>query len=325
MSVDVTMSGRHAAAEPTPAATPVAGRLRRRAAENDDHPTGQVPRRSRVLVLVGLVLFALYSVAPVWWLIVSATKNERDLIQSGGLWFAGEFNLFANLRAMVEYQDGIFLRWGLNSLLYACVGSFVGMLVALAAGYGLSRFSFRGRGLILGMVIGSFLIPYAMLTVPLYLLFVQVGLVDTVWAVLIPTFISPFSVYLAKVYVDGAIPPELLEAARIDGAGEVRIFFQIVLRMLGTCGATVFLLAFVQSWNGFFLPLTMLQGAENWTLTLGLYNWLVQSHTSAGGSVVDFTALVITGALLSVVPLAAFLLAMQRFWRSGVSLGALKS
>jgi multiple sugar transport system permease protein len=323
MSVDVTMSGRHAAAEPAHVVPPVS-RRRTRAAD-DDRPTGQVPRRSRVLVLVGLVLFAMYSVAPVWWLVVSATKNERDLIQSGGLWFAGEFNLFANLRAMVEYQDGIFLRWGLNSLLYACVGSFVGMLVALAAGYGLSRFSFRGRGLVLGMVIGSFLIPYAMLTVPLYLLFVQVGLVDTVWAVLIPTFISPFSVYLAKVYVDGAIPPELLEAARIDGAGEVRIFFQIVLRMLGTCGATVFLLAFVQSWNGFFLPLTMLQGAENWTLTLGLYNWLVQSHTSAGGSVVDFTALVITGALLSVVPLATFLLAMQRFWRSGVSLGALKS
>jgi multiple sugar transport system permease protein len=322
MSVDVTMSGRHAAAEPVRAVPPVS-RRRTRAAD-DDRPTGQVPRRSRVLVLAGLVLFALYSVAPVWWLIVSATKSERDLIQTNGLWF-GEFNLFANLRAMVEYQDGLFLRWGLNSLLYAGVGSFVGMLIALAAGYGLSRFSFRGRGLILGMVIGSFLIPYAMLTVPLYLLFVEVGLVNTVWAVLIPTFISPFSVYLAKVYVDGAIPPELLEAARIDGAGEVRIFFQIVLRMLGTCGATVFLLAFVQSWNGFFLPLTMLQGAENWTLTLGLYNWLVQSHTSAGGSVVDFTALVITGALLSVVPLAAFLLAMQRFWRSGVSLGALKS
>jgi multiple sugar transport system permease protein len=323
MSVDVTVSGRHAAAEPTPVGTPVSGR-RRRTADDDDRPTGQVPRRSRVLVLVGLVLFAVYSVAPVWWLIVSATKSERDLIQTGGLWF-GEFNLFANLRAMVEYQDGLFLRWGLNSLLYAGVGSFVGMLIALAAGYGLSRFSFRGRGLILGMVIGSFLIPYAMLTVPLYLLFVEVGLVNTVWAVLIPTCISPFSVYLAKVYVDGAIPPELLEAARIDGAGEVRIFFQIVLRMLGTCGATVFLLAFVQSWNGFFLPLTMLQGAENWTFTIGLYNWLVQSHTSAGGSVVDFTALVITGALLSVVPLAAFLLAMQRFWRSGVSLGALKS
>jgi multiple sugar transport system permease protein len=314
--MSITMSGRRTATTP-----PLSKPSR---ADDDDRPTGQVPRRTRVLVLVGLVLFGLYSVAPVWWLVVSATKNERDLIQTNGLWF-GEFNLLSNLRTMVEYQDGIFLRWGLNSLLYATVGSFVGMLVALAAGYGLSRFSFRGRGLVFGMVIGSFLIPYAMLTVPLYLLFVQVGIVDTVWAVLVPTFVSPFSVYLAKVYIDGAIPPELLEAARIDGAGELRIFLQIVLRMLGTCGATVFLLAFVQSWNGFFLPLTMLQGAQNWTLTLGLYNWLVQSHTSAGGSAIDFTALVITGALLSVIPLAAFLLAMQRFWRSGVSLGALKS
>src|SRR5688500_2425738 len=108
MSVDVS------APAPAPA--------RRRATDDDDRPTGQVPRRSRVLVLAGLALFGIYSVAPVWWLVVSATKNERDLIQTSGMWFA-EFNLFTNLRALVEYEDGIFLRWGLNSLLYACVGS----------------------------------------------------------------------------------------------------------------------------------------------------------------------------------------------------------
>ncbi|WP_199191301.1 carbohydrate ABC transporter permease [Amycolatopsis sp. CA-126428] len=301
------------------------GRKRRKGRpEIDELPVGgQVSPRSRLLIRLGLVLFLLYSVAPVWWLIVSATKDERDLITTNGLWFA-HFNLFDNLGKIFTYQNGIFLRWTANSLLYAGVGSFVGMLLSLAAGYGLARFDFRGKKLAVAMVIGSFLIPYAMLTLPLYLLFVELGFVDTPWAVLIPTFISPFSVYLAKVYTEGAVPPELLEAARIDGAGEVRIFFQIVLRMLGTCGATVFLLSFVQSWNGFFLPLTMLRGAENWTMTLGLYNWVVQSYTNAAGPL-DFTSLVITGALLSVLPLAAVLVAMQRFWRSGVTLGALKS
>jgi multiple sugar transport system permease protein len=144
-----------------------------------------------------------------------------------------------------------------------------------------------------------------------------------VWAVLIPTFINPFSVYLAKVYIEGAVPPELLEAARIDGAGEVRIFFSIVVRMLTTAGATIFLLAFVASWNGFFLPITMLQDSRNWTMTLGLYNWLRQSQVS-NASTIDFTSIVITGSLLSVVPLAAVMLMLQRFWRTGVSLGALK-
>ncbi|WP_158850301.1 carbohydrate ABC transporter permease [Saccharothrix deserti] len=283
----------------------------------------QVPRSSRILVLVGLVLFLIYSVAPVWWLLVSATKNESDLINTNGLWFA-EFNLFDNLRQIFAYEDGIFLRWTLNSLLYAGVGSVVNTVLALAAGYGLARFTFPGKKLILGLVIGSFLIPYAMLTLPLYLLFSKLGMVNTVWAVLIPTFISPFSVYLAKVYTEGAIPPELLEAARIDGAGELRIFFQIVVRMVATGGATIFLLSFVASWNGFFLPMTMLQGAENWTMTLGIYNWLVQSMTNASAST-DFTAIVITGALLSVIPLTAVMLMMQRFWKSGVSLGAVKS
>jgi multiple sugar transport system permease protein len=290
---------------------------------DDDSPTGtKASRTSRTVVTAGLILFLIYSVAPVWWLIVSATKNQTDLVTTSGLWFA-EFNLWANLTEIFAYQDGIFIRWTLNSLLYAGVGSLVGMIISLACGYGLARFEFAGKKVIMAMVIGAFLIPYAMLTLPLYLLFSQIGLVNTVWAVLIPTFISPFSVYLSKVYVEGAIPPELLEAARIDGAGEFRIFVTIVLRMMGSGAATVFLLAFIASWNGFFLPLTMLQGSDKWTMTLGLYNWLTQSQTNAGSGV-DFTSLVIAGSLLSVVPLAAIMLAMQRFWKSGVSLGALK-
>ncbi|ROP49106.1 MULTISPECIES: carbohydrate ABC transporter permease [unclassified Rathayibacter] len=295
---------------------------RRRDSDDEGADRIGVGKRRKMLVAAGLTLFLLYSVAPVWWLVVNATKNQRDLITTSGLWFA-DFNLFENIEQIVTYQDGIFVRWTLNSILYAGVGSFAGMVVSLACGYGLARFEFRGKKLILGAVIAAFLVPYAMLTLPLYLLFSQVGLVDTVWSVLIPTAISPFSVYLSKVYVEGAIPPELLEAARIDGAGEFRIFVTIVVRMLGTGAATVFLLAFIASWNGFFLPLTMLQGSDKWTMTLGLYNWLVQSQAN-NSSGFDYTSLVITGALLSVIPLAAIMLAMQRFWKSGVSLGALK-
>ena len=268
------------------------------------------------------MLFLIYSVAPVWWLIVNATKDSRDLLLSNGLWFA-DFNLGQNLQQIISYQDGIFLRWTANSLLYAVVGAGIGTLIALMAGYGLARFQFRGRSLAVALVVGSFLIPYSMLTLPLYLMFSSMGLTNTVWAVLIPTFISPFSVFLAKVYVDSSIPPELLEAARLDGAGEARIFFSIVVRMLPTAGATIFLLAFVASWNGFFLPITMLQDSDNWTMTLGLYNWLRQSQVS-NASTIDFTSIVITGSLLSVIPLAAVLLLLQRFWRTGVSLGALK-
>lgn len=289
---------------------------------HDDSADARQSRRTRVLVRVGLALFALYSIAPVWWLVVNSTKNTRDLLLTNGLWFA-DWNLGKNLADIFSYDNGIFLRWTANSVLYAGVGAAVGTLVALAAGYGLARFSFPGRSLSMGLVVASFLVPYSMLTLPLYLLFANMGLIDSPWAVLIPTFINPFSVYLAKVYIEGAIPAELLEAARIDGAGELRIFFMIVLRMLTTAGATIFLLAFVSAWNGFFLPITMLQSPENWNMTLGLYNWLRQSQVS-NASIYDFNTLVITGSLLSVIPLAIVMIALQRFWRTGVSLGALK-
>ncbi|WP_416393544.1 MULTISPECIES: carbohydrate ABC transporter permease [unclassified Curtobacterium] len=296
-------------------------RQKKTSTANEERVVG-TSRTKRLIIIAGLVLSLIYSVGPIWWLIVNATKNSRDLVTTNGLWFA-EPNLLNNLHELFAYDGGVFLRWTANSLLYAGVGSLVGTFIALACGYGLARFNFAGKRVLTAAIIGAFLIPYAMLTLPLYLLFSAAGIINTVWAVLIPTVVSPFSVYLSKTYIEGAVPEELLEAARLDGAGELRIFFSIVLRMVGTGAATVFLLAFIAAWNGFFLPLTMLQGSEQWTMTLGLYNWLVQSQASAS-STTDFTALVITGSLLSIIPLAAVMLAMQRFWRTGVNLGALK-
>lgn len=275
--------------------------------------------REQLIVTMGLVLFAIYSVAPVWWLIVNSTKDRRDLYNTNGLWFA-EPNFFGNLQQLATYQDGIFFRWVGNTVLYSAGGAAVCTLLSIAAGYSLSRFRYKGRGFLLGIVIGSFLVPSTLITVPLFLLFSQIGLVNTMWAVLIPFFISPFGVYLSKVYVDGMIPDELLEAARIDGASELRIFGGIVLPLMRTGAATVFTLLFVSNWNNFFLPLTMLRGSEKWTLAVGLYSWFVDKNDSF----VDRTALTITGALISVIPLAIVMIAMQRYWRTGVALGALK-
>lgn len=299
-------------------ATPSGHRFGSRRRKRQDEPSS-LSRRSQLLLLGGLGLFSLYAIAPVWWLIVSATKSQQDLLHSNGLWFS-DFNLFKNISTVIEYDNGIYFRWVLNSLLYAGGGAAVCTIISLAAGYSLSRFQFHGRALGMGMVIGSFLIPGAMLTLPLYLLFSEIGLVDSVWAVLIPSFISPFSVYLAKVYTDTSVPEEILEAARIDGAGELRIFFQIVVRLMTTGGATVFVLAFVSNWNGFFLPLTMLRGEDKWPLSLGLYFW--NSKRSEVG--LDLTALVLTGSLLAIIPLAIFMIAMQRYWRTGVTLGSIK-
>jgi multiple sugar transport system permease protein len=298
-------------------------RLRKRqlkTMDNDDPSEISGKRgRSSWIVLIGLVLFTLYSVGPAWWLIVSATKSKEDLYTTDAMWFA-DFKLFDNLASLFTYQDAIFGTWLWNSLLYAFASSLGHTVISMAAGYGLAMYAFRGKGTTMGFIIGSFLIPGALLTIPSYLLFVQIGMYDTIWAMIIPAFFSPFAVYLAKIYAEGAVPSELLEAARIDGAGEYRIFFQISSRLMTTAGATIFLLHFVGSWNGFFGPLVYLRGVDKWPVMLGLYSWLQRGTDST----VDLTGMVITGSLVATIPMVILMIAMQRYWRSGVAMGSLK-
>jgi multiple sugar transport system permease protein len=293
---------------------------RRRRTRPDDLPAGVNPSKtSRALVILGLLLFAVYSVAPLWWMVVAATKNQSDLYTTNGLWFADN-HLWDNLRSLVTYNDGIFLRWLVNTLVYGITGT-VGMaVICVACGYGLAMYDFRGRGVLMGCVIGSFLVPGALLTIPSFLLLTELKMVNTPWAVIIPGFFSAFSVYLAKVYAEGAIPRELLEAARIDGAGELRIFLQIGARLMSTGAATVFLLGFVGSWNSFFGPLIFLRGEEKWTVMLGLYHWLNIKMDQS----VDLTSLVVVGSFISLIPMVVLMLSMQRYWRSGITLGSMK-
>lgn len=285
------------------------------------------PKRNKPLskwskpgVLVVLALLTFYAVAPLWWLVVSVTKSRVELYNTNGLWFGTENHLLENFQQLFTYENGLFFRWMFNSVFYAGVGSVICMVISIMAGYSLSKFEFRGRGFQMGLIMFSFLIPTALLTLPLYLLFSGMHLTDTMWAVLIPSFVNAFDVYLAKEYIDGAVPDELLEAARIDGAGEARIFRQIVMPLLPTPAATIFILTFVGQWNNFYLPITMLRGSDKWTLSLGLFSFMQTKQNT----LFDPTTIALAGAVISIIPLAAVMIAMQRYWRSGVALGSVK-
>jgi multiple sugar transport system permease protein len=275
--------------------------------------------RTKVLLLTGLTFFTVYALAPVWWLIVAATKDQNDLYTTNGLWFA-HLSLGDNLRQLFTYQDGIFLRWMGNTVVYGLVSTTGMTVICVACGYGLAMYQFRGRGVLMGCVIGSFLVPGALLTIPSFLLYSDLQLIDTPWAIIVPGCFNSFSVYLAKVYAEGAIPPELLEAARIDGAGEYRIFFRIGCRLMSTGAATVFLLGFVANWNSFFGPLIFLRSQSRWTVMLGLYSWLkVKTDSST-----DLTGMVVVGSIVSLLPMVILMISLQRYWRSGITLGSLK-
>lgn len=274
---------------------------------------------SRWFVLGVLVLLAAYAVGPLWWLVVASTKSKQQLYTTNGLWLV-DFNLWHNLQDLFTYQGAIFGRWLWNTVVYSTLGSLGMTIIALAAGYSLAKYRYRGRGVTMGFIIASFLIPGTLMLVPSFVLLTNLGMYDTIWAMILPGMFSSFSVYLAKVYAEGAVPTELMEAARIDGAGEYRIFFGMSLRLMSTAGATIFLLHFVASWNTFMWPLVFLKGAEKWPVMLGLYSWLQRGISSQ----VDVTSLVITGSLISTIPMVVLMIAMQRYWRSGVTIGSLK-
>ncbi|MEU3145307.1 MULTISPECIES: carbohydrate ABC transporter permease [unclassified Streptomyces] len=284
--------------------------------------TPRGPRESRLSVIVAtgfLAVIALYMLLPVFWLVVSATKSQGDLVGSFGLWFS-DFHLIDNLRALFAKQDGVYLPWLLNSLLYAGAGAAVGTLLSAMAGYALAKYRFRGREFLFSVVLGGVLVPATALALPLFLLFAKVGATNTFWAVFLPSIVSPFGVYLSRIFAAASVPDELLEAARIDGSGELRTFFTMALRLMSPAMVTIFLFQFVVIWNNFLLPLVMLQDDRLYPVTLGLFTW--QSQVSRDPSL---QILSLTGSLVSVVPIVITFLVLQRYWKAGLAAGAVKS
>ncbi|MFF1918706.1 carbohydrate ABC transporter permease [Streptomyces sp. NPDC058239] len=283
------------------------------------HTPGR-PRRS-VLLTVLTVVVLLYSLVPLLWLLISATKTQQGLAGSFGLWFDGDFALWDNITQTFTYQDGVFGRWLLNTLLYVVVGAGGATFLAVLGGYALAKFDFPGKRGVFAVVIGAVAVPTTALAVPTFLMFSKLGLTDTPWAVIIPSLISPFGLYLMWVFATEAIPTELMEAARIDGASEVRTFFQVALPLLAPGTVTVLLFTTVATWNNYFLPLIMLKDPDWYPLTVGLDAWNKQAY-AAGGEVVF--NLVITGSLITIVPLIAAFLLLQKYWQSGLAAGSVK-
>ncbi|GAA2785509.1 carbohydrate ABC transporter permease [Streptomyces showdoensis] len=273
---------------------------------------------SKAAVNGALVLAVVYMLFPLVWLLTAATKDAGGLLAGNAFSFEG-FDLGGNLSRLAEYNDGIYFHWYLNSLLYAGVGALACSLVSVAAGYAFDKYDFPGKEKLFGVVLLGVLVPTTALALPMYLLASEAGIVNTYWAVILPVLVNPFGVYLARVFSAGYIPDEALEAARIDGAGELRTFWSIGLRMVMPGFVTVFLFQFTAIWNNFFLPLVMLSDQKLFPLSLGLYSWNSNAHAEP-----DFYPLVVTGSLLAVVPLVVAFVSLQRHWKAGLTAGSVK-
>ena len=283
----------------------------------------RTPGRVPLNIVLGLLM--VYFLIPFWWLIVNSSKSSAGLFGGGSsLWFADDINYVQNFIDLFTYGGGIYARWLANSALYALVGGIGATALAVLAGYGLAKYSFAGKRFSFAILLGAVMVPTTALVIPTFVLFAQVGWTNTIWAVIFPTLLNPFGVYLMNVYARDAVPDELLDAARVDGAGEFRTFFTVALPLLRPAIVTVLLLSIVSCWNNYFLPLVMLSDNRLFPVTVGIGLWQSTASTygAAGGQ--SLWSIIVLGALVSVIPLIIAFLTLQRYWRGGLAIGSLK-
>jgi multiple sugar transport system permease protein len=188
-------------------------------------------------------------------------------------------------------------------------------------GYAFSKYDFPYKQLLFNFILGTIMVPSTALVLPLFLLLNKVGLVNTMWGVILPSLVNPFGLYLMKTFWDSGFPGELIEASRLEGATEWQIFWRIGMPLMQTGLVTVALLCFVGAWNNFFLPLIVLSQDSLYPLTLGLNVWNSVSSAAGGRPVYNLIAL---GSLISVLPLLIAFVVLGKYWRGGLTTGATK-
>ncbi|NUO44141.1 MAG: carbohydrate ABC transporter permease [Streptomyces sp.] len=275
-------------------------------------------RRISLVPTVTLLIGALYTLLPVAWVVIASTKSGKELFST--FTFLPGTGFVDNLKDLNAYRDGVYWEWMGNSAFYAGFGALLSTVVSAFSGYALATYRFRGRETMFNVLLAGVLMPPIILAVPQYLLMAQANLTDSYLSVLLPQILSPYGVYLARIYAAAAVPADVVEAGRMDGASEWRIFTRVALPMMVPGMVTVFLFQFVAIWNNFLLPYIMLSDDEKFPITLGLYTLLEQ-----GANTPALYTLVITGAFLAVLPLIALFLVIQRFWSLDLLSGAVKS
>jgi multiple sugar transport system permease protein len=302
---------------------------RRARAQDREEQEGVVPirllgigRGTVVLVTLGCVLFAAFTLAPIVWVIINSTKSQGNLLSTFGFWFATPIRLFQNFTSLFDNVDGdgVYFRWFANTLLYAAVGGVGATILATLAGYGFARFHFRGSRGLFFFVISALLVPVTAITYPLYLVYSHIGLINSVWGMFLPSMVAPVGVYLMKTFIEASVPQELIDAARVDGAKELRIFRRLALPLMGPGFMTVLLINIVAVWNNYFLPFIIFSENSRYPLTVGMGVWA--NRAAASGDQRIYPLLVI-GGLVTVIPLIGLFWLIQRRWRGGLLVGGL--
>ncbi|MEM2003179.1 MAG: carbohydrate ABC transporter permease [Nitrososphaerota archaeon] len=226
--------------------------------------------KKSILTVVEIILVFLaiiYFLIPLWWLIISSFKPIPEVYKGNPFMptLNPSFEIFETL--LIKTEGGLWLS---NSVLYSAIAAIIASLSSLAAGYSFSKFNFRGRSFLYSIVAFSLTLPVIIVAVPTFILIKSIGWLDSIQGFVIPLSFSSFGVFLMKISVDSNVSDELLDAARIDGASEARIFFSIVLRLCIPTVLTLFVIHFIQTWNNLIYGLLILYTKERFILPQGM-------------------------------------------------------
>ena len=284
-----------------------------------------------IACLVILAVLAFLFIFPVSWIITGSFKTAQEINSAAPTFFPQVFTLdnyqrlFAEQMPLFELKVAGYvitgpmiatsLKWLLNTIIMAVASMILTCLTAAMAGYVLAKKQFYGRALVFSLMVCAMALPKQVILIPLVQQMAAMGIHDTLLAVILPIVGWPFGVFLMKQFSE-TVPTEILEAARVDGAGELRTFFSVVFPMIKPGIGALAIFTFVNTWNDYFLQLVMLTSERNWTLPLAIAN--LQGEMSS-----DF-GLIMAGAALASIPIIVVFIAFQKYFTQGIAMGAVK-
>ena len=265
----------------------------------------------KVISGIILAILTVFLVFPLYWIFTSSVKTAADINTPTPQWFPTNPTL-ANYEKLF---DNPALLWLWNTIFIAVVAMALTCITAAMAGYVLAKKKFYGRTVIFSLIVCAMALPKQVILIPLLKEMSFLGIHDTLWAVILPTVGWPFGVFLMKQFSEG-IPNEMLEAARIDGAGEIRTFVQIILPMVKPGIGALAIFTFITAWNDYFMQLIMLTKNTSLTISLGIANLQAEMATDFG--------LIMAGAAVAAIPILAVFLMFQKYFTQGITMGAVK-
>jgi multiple sugar transport system permease protein len=278
--------------------------------------------RAALLLLLG-IFFGL----PLVWLILAPTKSDVQLTQDFPLSIGSLAKIGEDWQHLLTFDDGVIVQWSINSVVYALATLVLALIVSLPAGYALATMKPKGRGLLLSLTLVAMLLPISALVLPLFLEMNFVHLVNTPWAVILPTAFFPFGVYLSFIYFAVSLPKDLMAAGRVDGANEWQLFWHVGLPLARPLLGLLIFLNFTATWNNYFLPFVMLQDTAVYNLPVGLQALIAGTpalHPALSTKIPIHRAELALAGVIMVLPVALVFLFSQRFVTSGALTGGIK-